>query len=386
MTSSISIIGAGLGGLALARVLRLHGIPSNIYELDATPEARLQGGQLDLHEHNGQLALAKAGLTAQYHAIIHEGGAAQRVIGRDGTVLADVPDDGEGPRPEALRGDLRRILLESLPPDSVQWGKKLLTATAIASGQHELTFADGSTVITDLLVGADGAWSKVRPLLSDAMPTYSGMAYVDTYLTDVDERHPDVAAAVGEGAMYALAPGQGFLAHREAGDIIHSYVVLHRPIDWFEAIDFADAAGAKARIAAEFDGWAPILTALITDADAAPILRTIYELPDRHRWERLPGVTLVGDAAHVTVPGGEGANIALLDGAELGEAIAAHPDDIETALAEYEAIMFERGEAEAVAAHETVELIFGTNAPYGLLALFNGDAEPDATEWEGASR
>jgi 2-polyprenyl-6-methoxyphenol hydroxylase-like FAD-dependent oxidoreductase len=378
MTNSISIIGAGLGGLALARVLHCHGIPSTVYERDATPEARTQGGQLDLHEHNGQLALAKAGLTAEFRAIIHEGGAAQRLIGHDGTVLADVPDDGEGPRPEALRGDLRRILLESLPADSVQWGKRLLTATTLADGRHELTFADGSRTITDLLVGADGAWSKVRPLLSDATPAYSGMAYVDTYLTDVDERHPEVAAAVGDGALYALVPGQGFLAHREAGDIIHSYVVLHRPIDWFEDIDFADAARAKTRIAAEFDGWAPTLTALITDADAAPTLRTIHELPDRHRWERLPGVTLIGDAAHVTVPGGEGANIALLDGAELGEAIAARPDDIETALAEFEAVMFERSEAEAVAAHETIELIFGTNAPDGLLALFNGDAEPDA--------
>lgn len=378
MTHSISIIGAGLGGLALARVLHLHGIPSTIYELDATPGMRTQGGQLDLHEHNGQLALAKAGLTAEYQAIIHEGGAAQRVIGQDGTVLADVPDDGEGPRPEALRGDLRRILIESLPAGSVQWGKKLLTVTALANGQHELAFADGTQAITDLLVGADGAWSKVRPLLSDATPTYSGMAYIDTYLTDVDRRHPEVAAAVGDGAMYALVPGKGFLAHREAGDVIHSYVVLHRPVDWFEGIDFADAAGAKARIAAEFEGWAPVLTALITESDAAPILRAIYELPDRHRWERVPGVTLVGDAAHVTVPGGEGANIALLDGAELGEAIAAHPGDIETALAEYEAVMFERSEAEAVAAHETIESIFGADAPYGLLAMFDGDTETDA--------
>ncbi|SDY64158.1 FAD-dependent oxidoreductase [Herbiconiux ginsengi] len=378
MTNSISIIGAGLGGLALARVLHLHGIASTVYELDSAPEVRTQGGQLDLHEHNGQLALAKAGLTAEFRAIIHEGGAAQRVIGHDGTVLADVADDGEGPRPETLRGDLRRILLDSLPAGSVQWGRRLLAATPLADGRHELAFADGSSAVTDLLVGADGVWSKVRPLLSDATPTYSGMAYIDTLLTDVDERHSEVAAAVGDGAMYALVPGQGFLAHREAGDVIHSYVVLHRPIDWFEDIDFADAAGAKARVAAEFDGWAPTLTALLTEADAAPVLRAIYELPDRHRWERVPGVTLVGDAAHVTVPGGEGANTALLDGAELGEAIATHPDDLETALAEYEAVMFERSEAEAVAAHESVELIFGADAPHGLLALFGGDAAPTA--------
>ncbi|MEJ1229498.1 MAG: hypothetical protein WDM88_00895 [Galbitalea sp.] len=73
-------------------------------------------------------------------------------------------------------------------------------------------------------------------------------------------------------------------------------------------------------------------------------------------------------------PGGEGANIALLDGAELGGAIAAHPDDIEAAFAAYEEVMFDRSEAEALAAHETIELIFGHDAPHGLVQLFTGDS------------
>ncbi|MEJ1229497.1 MAG: hypothetical protein WDM88_00890 [Galbitalea sp.] len=103
-------------------------------------------------------------------------------------------------------------------------------------------------------MGADGAWSKVRTLLSDAKPGYAGMSYVETYLNDVDERHPAAAKAVGDGAMYALIPGKGFLAHREAGNIIHTYVVLHRPVEWFDEIDFADARAAKTRIVAEFEG------------------------------------------------------------------------------------------------------------------------------------
>jgi 2-polyprenyl-6-methoxyphenol hydroxylase-like FAD-dependent oxidoreductase len=371
----ITIAGAGLGGLTLARVLHIHGIPVTVYDADASAEARTQGGQLDLHEHNGQRALEIAGLTQEYRSIIHAGGGAQRVLDQQGAVLAELPDDGSMARPEALRGDIRRILLESLPAGTVQWGKKLVSATSTEKGRYEISFADGSAAAADLLVGADGTWSTVRALLSDEKPTYSGMSYVDTYLHDVDERHAGAAKAVGAGAMYALVPGQGFLAHREAGNIIHTYVVLDRPVEWFNEIDFADADAARARVAAEFDGWAPELVSLITDGESAPILRRIYQLPDRHRWERIPGVTLIGDAAHVTVPGGEGANTAMLDGAELGQAIAANPNDPEAAFSAYEAVMFPRSEAEAVAAHETVELIFGAGAPHGLVNLFNGTDE-----------
>jgi 2-polyprenyl-6-methoxyphenol hydroxylase-like FAD-dependent oxidoreductase len=373
MTTPVTIIGAGLGGLTLARVLQLNGIPVTVYDLDASAEARAQGGQLDLHEHNGQLALEIAGLTAEFRAIIHEGGAAQRVLDQSGAVLAEVADDGSLGRPEALRGDIRRILLDSLPEGCVRWGKKLVSATSLGDGRHELAFADGSVVAADILVGADGTWSKVRALLSSALPEYAGMSYVETYLNDVDERHIAAAQAVGDGALYALIPGKGFLAHREAGDIIHTYVVLNRAVEWFSAIDFADAAATRARIAAEFEGWAPALIALITEGESAPILRSIYQLPDRHRWARVPGVTLLGDAAHVTVPGGEGANIAMLDGAQLGLALAAHPGDTEAALAAYEGLMFPRAETEAIAAHETIELIFGAHAPQALVDLFHGN-------------
>ena len=319
MTTPVTIIGAGLGGLTLARVLHVHGIPATIYEAEPSAEARTQGGQLDIHEHNGQLALEAAGLTDEFRAIIHEGGEASRVLDQHGAVLLDEPDDGTGGRPEVLRGDLRRILLDSLPDETIQWGRKVTGVRPLGDGRHELTFADGSTVTTGLLVGADGAWSKIRPLLSDAKPEYVGTTFIETYLYDADERHPATAEAVGGGAMFALTPGKGIVAHREAGGVLHTYVELNRPAEWIAGIDFTDAAAATARVAAEFDGWAPELTALITDGETAPIPRMIHALPDGHRWDRVPGVTLLGDAAHLMPPSGEGANLAMFDGAELGE-------------------------------------------------------------------
>ncbi|MEU7183995.1 MULTISPECIES: FAD-dependent oxidoreductase [Streptomyces] len=348
MHTPVTIIGAGLGGLTLARVLHLHGIPATVYEAEPSPTARTQGGMLDIHDYNGQLALEAAGLLDEFRAIVLEGRQTMRVLDRDGTVLFDKADDGTGGRPEVQRGELRQILLDSLPAGTVRWGHKAVGARTLGEGRHEVTFANGTTAVTSLLVGADGAWSRVRPLLSTATPGYAGTSFVETYLFDADTRHPTAAKAVGGGSMIAPAPGKEIFAHRESDDTLHTYVVLARPQDWFAAIDFTDAAAATARISQEFDGWAPELTALITDGDTAPVLRPHHTLPAGHRWDRVPGVTLLGDAAHLAAPNGEGANLAMQDGAELGKALATHPDDIETALTEYEQAMFPRSTAAVV--------------------------------------
>ncbi|MFJ6216720.1 FAD-dependent oxidoreductase [Streptomyces sp. NPDC092296] len=372
MTTPITIVGAGLGGLTLARVLHVHGIPATVYEADPSAESRTQGGRLDIHAADGQRALADADLTDEFRAIIHEGAEAARVLDQHGTVLLDIPDDGTAARPEVLRGDLRRVLLDSLPDGTVQWGRKVTGIRPLGDGRHELAFADGSTVTSSLLVGADGAWSRVRPLLSAARPEYIGTTFIETYLYDVDKRHPATAAAVGAGAMCALTPGKGIVAHREAGDILHTYVELNRSAEWIAGIDFTDAAAASARVAAEFDGWAPHLTALITDGETPPVARMIHTLPDGHRWDRVPGVTLLGDAAHLMPPSGDGANLAMFDGAELGKAIAAHPGDPEAALTAYEEALFPRCEGFYADAHEILDLSLGDRAPYGFIDFFTG--------------
>ncbi|MFE6183643.1 FAD-dependent oxidoreductase [Streptomyces sp. NPDC056465] len=372
MTTPVTIVGAGLGGLTLARVLHVHGIPATVYEAEASATARTQGGQLDIHAHDGQVALEAAGLTEEFRALIHEGGEALRVLDLHGTVLHEESDDGTGGRPEVLRGDLRRILLDSLPDGTVRWGHKVAGVRSLGDGRHELAFADGATATTGLLVGADGAWSRIRPLLSDAKPAYVGTMFVETYLYDADERHPAAAAAVGGGSLFALAPGQAIAAHREAGGVLHTYVQLKRPAEWIAGIDFTDAPSAAARVAAEFEGWAPELTALITDGETAPVPRVLHALPDGHRWDRVPGVTLLGDAAHLAPPAGEGANLAMFDGAELGNAIAAHPGDVEAALTAYEAELFPRSRSSAVDAHEILDLCLGDRAPSGFVDFLAG--------------
>ncbi|MFE0148965.1 FAD-dependent oxidoreductase [Nonomuraea sp. NPDC059007] len=339
---AVTIIGAGLGGLTLARVLHVHGIPAEVYEAEASLEARSQGGMLDIHHYNGQLALEAAGLMEEFRAIVVEGRQAIRGLAPDGAVLFEKADDGTGGRPEAQRADLRRMLLDALPEGTVRWGRKVTGARSLGGGRHEVIFADGGSVTTSLLVGADGAWSRVRPLLSEAVPEYAGTSFVETYLFDADTRHPAAAKAVGGGMMLVPAEGETITAHRERGDTLHAYVELTRPLAWFDDIDFADPAAAVTRVVAEFDGWAPELTALITDTDTPPVLRPHHALPHPHRWDRTPGVTLVGDAAHLLAPNGEGANQAMSDGAELGKALAAHLDDVEAGLAAYEQAMFTR--------------------------------------------
>jgi 2-polyprenyl-6-methoxyphenol hydroxylase-like FAD-dependent oxidoreductase len=377
VVSPVTIVGAGLGGLVLARVLHVHGIQATIYEAESSAGSRSQGGQLDIHQDSGQRALEAAGLTPEFRAIIHEGAQAARVLTPHGVVLFDKSDDGRGGRPEVLRGDLRRILLDSLPEGTVRWGSKVTGVAPLGAGRHAVSFADGATVSADFLVGADGAWSRVRPLVSDAQPRYVGTAFIETYLHDADLRHTAAAKAVGAGSMFALAPGKAIAAHREPDNILHTYVMLERPAEWIAGIDFTDSRAAATRIAAEFDGWAPELTALITDGDAPLMVRAIHALPDEHRWDPFPGVTLLGDAAHLTVPNGEGANLAMYDGAELARTIATHPNDTETAVAVYEQAMFDRGKTSAAEARTTLELLL--NDSHTLANLLAGELDEGKT-------
>ncbi|MFD6161057.1 FAD-dependent oxidoreductase [Nocardia sp. NPDC060256] len=372
----IAVIGAGLSGLVLARVLHMHEISTVIYELDASPTARNQGGMLDLHAESGQAALRAAGLFEEFTALVHQGGEEMRIIDKHGTVrMAESGEDGD--RPEIDRNDLRRLLLNSLPDTMIRWGTKVTAARALGDGRHEVTLADGTTFTTDLLIGADGAWSKIRPLLSAATPNYTGVSFIECDLPDAT-RHPATAELVGGGMMFALADHKGLLTHRETDGSVHTYAAFAAAADWLDTIDFTDAVAAKTAALQHFQDWDDRLRALIADAAAPLVPRRINALPIGHRWDRVPGVTLLGDAAHLMSPfAGEGANLAMLDGAELAGALLAHAD-IEQALHVYEQALFPRSAELAAGSAENQALMFGPDSLEKLIAQMMSFREPVA--------
>jgi 2-polyprenyl-6-methoxyphenol hydroxylase-like FAD-dependent oxidoreductase len=296
-----------------------------------------------------------------------------RILDKDANVLRDEPDDPYSGRPEVDRGHLRELLLGSLPDGTIRWNAKVIGARPApgAGPGYEVELADGELVHADLLIGADGAWSRIRPLLSGTKPEYTGISFIEFDLGDADLRHPASAELIGGGFFLALGENKGFLAHRETDGSLHVYLGLRVDESWIERIDFADVPAAKAALLAHFPGWAPALRRLIKEADGALVPRRVHALPTGHEWPRTAGVTLLGDAAHVMSPfAGEGANLAMIDAADLGRALAAHPDDVEQALAAYESTLFPRAAVTAAESAEGLETIFNGEAPRGLVEMF----------------
>ncbi|WP_432178597.1 FAD-dependent oxidoreductase [Streptomyces sp. NBC_00063] len=369
MTPRIAVIGSGPAGLTLARVLHRHGHPVTVLERDPSRDARPPGGTLDLHEGLGQLALEKAGLLAEFRTLSRPEGQAMRILDTDGTVLRDWPPrPDERANPEIDRGQLRDLLLG---PVDVQWGRDVTEVVPESRDGVLVHFADGRKETFDLVIGADGAWSRVRPAVSSATPQYTGVTSVETSLDDVDTRHPDLARLVGDGSVAVYGVNRALVAQRNSGGHVKVYAQFRVPLDQNTNLDPADTEAVRSSLLALFDGWAPPVLDLLRHGTAF-VHRPLYVLPVSHTWTHVSGVTLLGDAAHLMPPLGAGANLAMLEGAELAESIAAAagPADLDEAVRAFEEQMWARAGRWANITAAGLERLVSPD-PSEALALFD---------------
>jgi 2-polyprenyl-6-methoxyphenol hydroxylase-like FAD-dependent oxidoreductase len=176
---------------------------------------------------------------------------------------------------------------------------------------------------------------------------------VELDLKDIDTKYPKLAALVGGGSMFALGDNKALIAQRNSGHKVKVYANFRVPESQIQdtQVSFSeDPAILRAHLLDLFEGWDNDLASLIRLAEDNLIARSLYALPIGHSWTPRPGITMIGDAAHVMSPfSGEGANLAMLDGAELALAIASGRE-LDTAIAETEERMCHRA---AVAAEES---------------------------------
>ncbi len=375
---SIAIIGAGPAGLTLARVLHLHGVSATVYEREASAAVRPQGGSLDMHAESGQFAIECAGLTGEFQQIARYEDQESRIYDKHGELVFLEEEVTGKNRPEVDRGQLRQMLLDSVPEEMIRWGHRLTAAEQQEGGLFELAFEsggrEGGSARFDLVVGADGAWSRIRPLVSAARPVYSGVTFVELGIDDADRRYPEIARLVGRGLTFAVGDLKALIGHRDANAHIGVYAALRVAEDWVETggLDESSPDALRSSLAGYFSDWSESLLELIYRCGDRITPRPLYALPVAHRWEHRPGVTLLGDAAHLMSPfGGDGANLAMWDAADLGLALA-NGDDWRLAVEWFEASMLARAEEAAAGAKGAIDAVFAEDGLAHIVAAMEG--------------
>ncbi|KAF5531189.1 monooxygenase FAD-binding protein [Fusarium napiforme] len=353
MPKHVAIIGAGPSGLSLAALLQHHSIPFTIFEREKSTSSRFQGGSLDLHPESGQAALFEAVLEeqfkkyARYHDQDYRFGDKKAVA----WLFHKATANAEG-RPETDRAKLRKILIESLDPENIKWDHRLSEIVPQDDGGVKLIFENQSEpVVTDLLVGADGTWSKVRPLLTSWTPEYTGLTVIDCRISDVDKRFPELGEFIGRGTSFFLSDGSGIFIQRNGDDSVRVYPCLRVEEDWHSkdpSFNWNDAKKMTDYLVNNFfSTWDPRLHDVIRNVDTNMTPRAQYRMPLGLHYDHHPGLTLIGDSLHVmSWFAGEGANLAMLDALDLFHEIKEHPDDLDLAVRRYEQKVVATGRAD----------------------------------------
>lgn len=316
--AKIAIFGAGPAGLTLGRLLHKRAIPFTIFELRQKPTDRELAkpcGMLDLHEESGLAALRECDLYDQFHTLTGECSQAQKIADKDGNILYE--DQGESSnRPEISRHALSKLLMSHLPPEVIRWGHKVSSvswAPAASRQKVAVNFTDHEQQAFDLVVGADGAWSRLRNLLTDVKPHYGGHHNITATIRNVTMRYPHLAQLVGSGTFAALGMRHGVMSQRGPQDSARIYAFLTTPEDFCKTSGIMEqtAAATKAKLLTDtalLGNFGPVIKGLLSvacDEDTADNpgstidLKPMYTLPVGHKWAHRAGATLVGDAAHL---------------------------------------------------------------------------------------
>lgn len=373
---NVAIIGAGPGGLTLANLLQKYDVSFSVFESDASPNQRNQGGTLDLHRDAGQAALREACLWEDFMEHARPESAVLKVVQQDGRVLWDGNTKQMHPsghksafsRPEIDREKLKEILLRHLDETRLHYGKTFSHAVfSEKNGTWALHFRDGSEEDGfNLIVGADGAWSKTRKLLSDVHPFYSGITAIESWALDVRRKHPWMVDYVGQGSLFSFGADRTIQIQRIGDGSIRTYACLRKPENFIQecGIDWSKPDIARKELVRQYYGdCGDDLKRMILESSDQLIARPLYMLPVGMRWKLREGVTLLGDAAHLMTPfAGVGVNAAMLDAMELARHIRAlkigKVKTLVTALEQYESELFSRGEKFARKTMQNLEMHF----------------------------
>ncbi|SFF23639.1 FAD-dependent oxidoreductase [Spirosoma endophyticum] len=379
----VAIVGGGPGGLTLARLLQAKGIAVTVYERDVNSAIRVQGATLDLHVESGLKAIEAAGLMKRFEETYRPGADKGRVVDQQGNIIYDEHDQaGEKAfgdalfRPEIDRADLRSLLVASLQADTVVWDRQLVDLSPVGDG-WQLSFKNGITAFADLIIGADGANSKVRSVITPITPFYAGTTILQGNVENASVRAPTMYELLKGGKIYAHVEEKYVHVSAKGDGSIDFYVSLIRPENWAKAsgIDFSDPTQRSAWFEDEFSGWGQVWFELFDQTGVPFLVRPQYCVPFDQHWEAQSSITVLGDAAHIAPPTGEGVNLAMLDALELSECLTS-PSFLNTqsAIATYEKQMLARGSDEAQVAMDTVAWMHSQNASMQLVQLLTGSS------------